>query len=100
MPDKLTYNDFKTHLNETFSLDPDSPESLLLDLIEVSHMGPEPSPDDNRRRPFSLVFLGPEDPVLSQGTYPMEHKNMGRLDLFLVPIGPGKNGLKYEAVFN
>lgn len=100
MSDKLTYSNFKTHLNETFSLTPDSSEPLQTELVEVSHMGPEPSSDENRRRAFSLIFLGPEDPVLEQGTYLLEHKNMGRLDLFLVPIGPGKHGFKYEAVFN
>jgi len=27
------------------------------------------------------------------------HDEMGEMDLFLVPLGPGKEGLRWEAVF-
>ena len=37
---------------------------------------------------------------LPQGTYPMEHETLGRLEVFLVPLGPDAQGMRYEAVFN
>ena len=51
------------------------------------------------RRQFSLLFRGPVDPFLSQGTYRLDHAELGALDIFLVPIGPDAEGMRYEAVF-
>jgi hypothetical protein len=53
----------------------------------------------DHRRSFSLVFVGPEAPTLSQGTWPLVHDAFGRIELFLVPIGPGPDRPRYEAVF-
>jgi hypothetical protein len=59
------------------------------------------------RKPFSIVFHGPLDPVLPQGTHRLEHAKLGELDLFLVPVGPNEPSapgeapaaMRYEAVF-
>ena len=53
----------------------------------------------DRRRSFSLVFVGPESPALDQGNWRLEHQAFDGLELFLVPIGPGPGGARYEAVF-
>lgn len=45
---------------------------------------------------FSLLFEGPADAPIGQGLVPLEHDDLGRLELFLVPVGPGS----YEAAFN
>jgi hypothetical protein len=37
--------------------------------------------------------------VLPQATYPVEHDELGRMEIFLVPIGPDGSGMRYEAVF-
>ena len=42
-----------------------------------------------------LLFRGPSLPILPQRIYPLEHAALGRLELFIVPIGPGQ----YEAIF-
>jgi hypothetical protein len=48
-----------------------------------------------------LLFRGPTQPALTQGTYVLEGPaDIGRLALFLVPVGPDAEGLCYEAVFN
>ncbi len=47
-----------------------------------------------------MIFRGPGDPVLAQQICALEHVEMGRLDLFLVPVGPEKGSMLYEAVFN
>ena len=49
---------------------------------------------------FSLVFHGPEKPLLPQGTRRFEHDHLGSFDLFIVPIGQEAGLTKYEAVFN
>jgi hypothetical protein len=53
-----------------------------------------------RREPFSLVFRGPRETNLSQGMRPMRHEEIGAFEIFLVPIAPEEDGLRYEAVFN
>jgi hypothetical protein len=53
----------------------------------------------DHRRSFSLIFVGPDAPALTQGVWPLEHEAFDGLELFLVPIGPGPTGPRYEAVF-
>jgi hypothetical protein len=38
-------------------------------------------------------------PVLPQGIQRLSHAELGELDLFLVPIGPDAQGMRYEAAF-
>jgi hypothetical protein len=46
-----------------------------------------------------LLFRGPRTPVLPQRIYRLEHAVMGPLEIFLVPIGPDAEGMRYQAVF-
>ncbi|MFO1312332.1 MAG: hypothetical protein U1F41_09740 [Burkholderiales bacterium] len=50
--------------------------------------------------PFSVIFEGPLDRVLRQGTFPIDHPALGRMELFLVPVARTATGIDYEAVFN
>jgi hypothetical protein len=101
MLDKLTSADFSPHLNQKFRLSGNLLELLEVELIEVSNLSTKQStsPHDVKRQPFSIVLVGPGEPVLPQGIYKVEHDNLGPLDLFLVPIGPNQKGMCYEAVF-
>jgi len=45
---------------------------------------------------FSAIFVGPAAPVHPQGTYRFAHAELGELDLFMVPLGPGRTGMQYE----
>jgi hypothetical protein len=38
------------------------------------------------------------EPVPQQ-TVAMQHADMGGFELFVVPLGPGPDGMRYEAVF-
>lgn len=49
---------------------------------------------------FSLLFLGPADSLLPQGTISLEHQQIGRFLLFLVPVNRSAAGIEYQAVFN
>ena len=73
-------------------------EALEADLINISDLL---EIDDGvvQSRQFSLVWRGPVDKVLDQGTYTVSHPDIGDLQLFLVTIGPDEHGMRYEAVF-
>jgi hypothetical protein len=49
---------------------------------------------------FTLLFVAQDMRRLPQAIYPVSHPELGRLDVFLVPIGPVPGGgTGYEAVF-
>ena len=85
----LTADDFAPLRHQPFALTADHAPRLELELVEVTGGG----------RPFSVVFRGPGEPLLSQRIYRIEHPALGPLDLFLVPVGREPDGLRYEAVF-
>ena len=68
--------------------------------VEVRKLPAAAGQPPRSREPFSLLFRGPLDVVLPQRIYPLEHPDMGRFELFLVPIGPDAEGMRYEAVFS
>lgn len=47
---------------------------------------------------FRLEFLGPAEPMLEQGIFPFEIEEQS-YELFIVPLGRGQDGTRYEAVF-
>lgn len=93
MLERLTADDFRPYLAGRFRVQ----DSLEAELIEVSDPGAAGAA--GLRAPFTLVFRGPSEPVLRQGIHRLEHRDMGPLELFLVPIGPDGTGMCYEAVF-
>ncbi len=110
MLDKLTSADFAPYLHQTFRLyhgpwnadQVSEAEARDVELIGVTDLGQEPPTGAPAplRRPFSLIFCDRSAaPFLPQRIYTVEHTTIGRLDLFLVPIGPGEGGMRYEAVF-
>ena len=54
---------------------------------------------DNSRVPFSLLFLGPRDPILPQRIYRFDDEQLGAFEMFIVPIGRDDRGVEYEAIF-
>jgi Domain of unknown function (DUF6916) len=97
--ERLEDGDFRAHLATPFRvLRPDG-EALEIFLVEVTphtHLPGGPA----RRRGFSLLFRSAVSGHLRQGTYRLDHADMGTLELFLVPVGPRDGGMCYEAVFN
>jgi hypothetical protein len=98
-PELLRRSDFAARLHQRFRAA--LPEGALdLDLDDVAAPGRVSDDGGDRDRPFSLVFSAPPSPALRQGIHRLEHPDLGILEVFLVPIGPGRDGLRYEAVFN
>ena len=87
------------HLGDTFRVAAESGETLDLVLVEAAAIGSERS-YSQREEPFAVEFRGPSDPILPQGILKLEHEDLGTMELFLVPVGPDDEGLRYEAVFN
>ncbi|KAA3663383.1 MAG: hypothetical protein DWQ04_10840 [Chloroflexi bacterium] len=100
MLEKLTSTDFKSLLNETFQVKLQSEEQFSADLIEVTEVGQEPNEENSIiRRAFSAIFHIKGDTFFPQQICSVEHETLGSLTLFLVPLGPAKDGTRYEAMF-
>jgi pimeloyl-ACP methyl ester carboxylesterase len=96
----FTAGTFSGHVGSVFRVYPDPGDPLDFELISVTGLGERPEGESSgRRQPFSIVFRGPGNVLLSQRIYRMEHAEIGSFDLFIVPIGPDEKGLRYEAVF-
>ena len=94
MADNLNSQVFSEHLQTTFRVCVPDAVPLALELFEVSEKDQSPQVEQ-----FSLIFHGPLKPHFPQGTYAVEHEKMGKFDLFLVPLGLGSSGMRYQAIF-
>lgn len=98
MLEALTFGDFSGRVGEEFRLEGPS-GAVPLTLVEVVNLAGRENAGP-RRSPFSLIFRGPAAPLVPQRTWPITHETLGRLEIFLVPIGPDASGMRYEAIFN
>lgn len=95
MLDRLTPADFAPLVGATLSAGPPA-----LELLEVKAVRDVPAPPGVRAEPFTLLLLARVPGYVPQGVYPLEHPGLGRLDVFLVPVGRSPDGAILEAVFN
>lgn len=91
----VAQSDFSAHVGSSFSVTT-SKGDVAVELKTVETLGGGKA---GGRAPFSLVFVGPMSAVVQQGTYKVSHSVLGSAELFLVPIGPGLSGMRYEAIF-
>ena|SRR5436189_1970691 len=91
----LTHEIFAKHANSKFQALLDEQTSVELELTDVSDLKLYPHQEE-----FAIVFRGPLDKYLGQGLCSFSHDQMGRFEIFLVPIKQDAQGLYYEAVFN
>jgi hypothetical protein len=96
MLDKLTIDDFKPRIGEAFTATAAGDRTLTLTLTSVVVVNAAP---DAARTPFSLEFRDDAHDHVPQQTVAIEHAGMGAFDLFVVPLGPGPHGMRYEAIF-
>lgn len=95
MPEHFTIDMFSGDAGRKLLMHCGNGQSAELELVSVTDLGSSP-----RQIQFSVVFLGPLTAPIQQGVYRVEHDKLGDLDLFLVPIGRDKDGVRYEAIFN
>lgn len=91
----ITREQFAENLNTKFHVSADGASIVDLELAEVSELKLIATQEQ-----FSVVFRGPRDHLLGQGTRPLDHEKLGQSELFLVPIREDGEGYYYEAVFN
>mgnify|MGYP006981763463 CR=1 FL=1 len=68
---------------------------VILKLVEVTKLGASA----RQGGAFSLLWQGPNTPVLGQEIHRLSHPKTGNHDLFLVPVAQKEDGIQYEAVF-
>ncbi len=93
----LSHEQFAKCLNQTFRISHEDNDHET-QLIAVNKLGP--ADREGGREPFSLLFRGAGDLELPQGVYKVAHDDLEAGEIFLVPLGPGQEGMLYEAVFN
>ena len=102
--EELTLEIFSPLVNSKFKLPIDGTHSLDMELTEAKALDGSYTmkPDRNGmvQEAFSLMFDGPENPVLPQRIYSFEHEKIGRFDLFIVPVERTAAGIRYQALFN
>jgi hypothetical protein len=93
----VTVDDFAATVDTPYALDLGGTGSI--EVVLRSATPASATPTGAPREPFSLLFVGPPDPVLPQATYLLGHPALGELPIFLVPVGRDADGARYEAVF-
>ncbi len=89
---------FAAHLRTVFNDRADERREVPVELFEIRDCGPA-----ERRAGqecFALTFRARTSKALKQNTYQMEHRALGRFDLFIAPVKSEKHGRVYEAVIN
>lgn len=95
MPEPLTHDAFAGKLNTKFEISVADGQTVEAELVEVSELL-----TSARQERFAIVFRGPKEPFLGQGTRRFAHDGMEAFELFIVPIRFDEQGAYYEAVFN
>jgi hypothetical protein len=91
----LRQSSFEGHVDTDFQLVEHSSAVCGLRLTQIVEHIKTPTQEN-----FSLMFVGPANPFVPQGMRMLVHKELGELELFLVPVGQVQDGFQYEAVFN
>jgi hypothetical protein len=87
---------FEPHVNTSFRICDGAGRTIDVLLARVDRLSSSPTLEQ-----FSVVFRGPANLPLAQGTYQVEHDTLGAFQLFITPIvGSGPTQMFYEACFN
>jgi hypothetical protein len=86
---ELARDTFAGRIGERFAATPADGEPVELVLARCDDASPG----------FSLLFHAPDLRLVPQQTFRVEHAQLGDFPMFLVPLGPDEQGMRYEAVF-
>ena len=74
---------------------PAGPATVPLAVCEVAESAAAPGTHQ-----FRISFQGPADAFLAQGTYRVQHPQLGDFAIFMTPVARQPEGLVYEACFS
>ena len=95
----LDLESFESQLGTNFLIN-DEAAKVQVRLVHVTNFA---SAKQNKpgQEGFSLLFRGPKETTLKQGTYLIEHKELGKFSFLVVPVGTkDTRAPHYEAVVN
>ena len=96
----LTVDVFAPLEQQTFQFHYGAAEPAPLLLLSVK-AGPASHARPGGRVAFSLVFrAGSREFYVPQGTYALEHPQIGSPEIFFVPIGPDDAGMLFQVIFS
>lgn len=98
MSDPFTIERFLPRVGQVFHVGLEERGTVDVLLSEVTRLVTDAS-RLRRREPFSLLFHAPPGTVLEQRIYQVEGEGLGPFECFLVPIGPDRFGMRFEAVY-
>ena len=91
------FDDFHACLNQAFQL-VEGDYTDELQLIQVDRLSDSKAMDD--REAFSVLFQSRQTDVVPQQSYRLMNKQLGELQLFIVPVAQDESGVRYEAIFS
>jgi hypothetical protein len=96
MLEEITHQIFESIIGETINLKAgDVSFEVKVDAVNLLR-----NDSGQRRQPFFVELQADSAENHGQQMYELSHPELGVLSLFLVPIGPGEQGMRYEIVFN
>jgi hypothetical protein len=101
--DTATSATFQPHVGDRFEVTPQQGEpfeAVLSSCEETTYGSPADWHQAAQRVPFSLLFHGPADTPVRQQICGFRHPQLGEFELFIVPLGPDDQGMRYEAVIS
>jgi hypothetical protein len=101
-PETLTLAKFSELERTRFRVQINPKETTELELVQVTPGGTvaQGSTSTAQYESFSLLFHGDQTRPFQQGTYLFEHPQVGRFEIFIVPIAVEQGMAQYQAVFN
>ena len=99
MLNQLQVTDFTPLIGHAFIIRGSGIDDLECTLIEANTLGAPPPEGSEIRHSFSIILRGPDQPILAQQIARVSNEHLGDLEIFLVPLGPDGQGIRYEAVF-
>jgi hypothetical protein len=94
----MTSSDFIMHLHQPFQLQLNELLTMWLELdtVQESSVAIE-NKASSESQSFSVIFQGPQQPVLPARTYELSHPRLGKFNLQLVPLVRRETGMRYKA---
>ena len=83
---------FHPHVGTTFAIDGVSQRVRLAEVIE--------QPLHEHIEQFSLLFHAPAADSTAHGTYTFRHAALGKIDMFITPVGAPSGTIVYQACFS